>query len=103
MAPASTARQIGGKGRVHSTGNTVSLTVGEERLWLTKGPILAERIGERSEEWVGVGSPGVWCDGWVVCFGDSREYTVLVLITKLTMSPPGVPTWGDQFARAEFS
>ena len=98
MAPASTCRQIGGKGRVHSTGNTVSLTVGEERLWLTKGPILAEKIEERGEEWRGAGSPGVRCDQCVVCTS-----TVLVLITKLTMSPPGVPARGDQFARAEFN
>ena len=99
-------RQIGGKGRVLRTGNTgdsedkhcLSAWSDWRRRRLTKGPILAEKIEERGEECWGAGSPGVRCDQCVVCTS-----TVLVLITKLTMYPPGVPARGDQFARAEFN
>ena len=74
------------------TGNTGGSEYSSE-----KGPILAEKIEERSEEWPGAESLQVFgvTNVWSVVL----YRRVMVLITKLTMSLPGVPTQGDQFAR----
>ena len=75
MAPASTARQIGGKGRVQRQTDSGREILEALRAKLSvysseKGPILAEKIEERSEEWRGApASPGVWCDQCVVYGG----------------------------------
>ena len=61
MAPASTTRQIGGKGRVQRGTDSAREILEALRAKLSlysseKGPTLAEKIEERSEEWPGAES-----------------------------------------------
>ena len=61
MAPASPARQIGGKGRVQRGTDSAREILEALRAKLSlysseKGPTLAEKIEERSEEWPGAES-----------------------------------------------